>query len=129
MRLLGAELVCLAVAHVLLSARSEHHWLRLCYARCQWHLFLYMSNSPATTSDSRPPRRCWPRWRSSLPGSARFTSHLNPHAGRHLASAADAEDLEFRRAPPPVEKIVVPGLGTVVVFLPEPLCPHVPAHG
>lgn len=28
-----AELVCLAVAQVLLGARSEHHWLRMCYAR------------------------------------------------------------------------------------------------
>jgi hypothetical protein len=32
-----AELVCLAVAQVLLGARSEHHWLRLCDARIrQW---------------------------------------------------------------------------------------------
>ena len=28
-----AELVCLAVAQVLLGARSEHHWLRMCYGR------------------------------------------------------------------------------------------------
>jgi hypothetical protein len=26
-----AEPVCLAVEQVLLGARSEHHWLRLCY--------------------------------------------------------------------------------------------------
>jgi uncharacterized protein YbjT (DUF2867 family) len=32
-RLTDAELVCLAVAQVLLGARSEHHWLRLCCAR------------------------------------------------------------------------------------------------
>jgi hypothetical protein len=29
-RLTDAEVVCLAVAQVLLGARSEHHWLRLC---------------------------------------------------------------------------------------------------
>jgi antitoxin component HigA of HigAB toxin-antitoxin module len=29
----GAELVCLAVAQVLLGARSEHHWLRMCRIR------------------------------------------------------------------------------------------------
>jgi hypothetical protein len=29
-KLSDAELVCLAVAQVLLGARSEHHWLRLC---------------------------------------------------------------------------------------------------
>jgi hypothetical protein len=29
----GAELVCLAVAQVLLGARSAHHWLRMCYGR------------------------------------------------------------------------------------------------
>ena len=64
-RLSDAELVCLAVAQVLLGARSEHHWLRLCYARLG-HLFPYLPTSPATTSGSRPPRRCWPRHR--LPG-------------------------------------------------------------
>jgi hypothetical protein len=40
-RLSDAELVCLAVAQVLLGARSEHHWLRLCYGRLG-HLFPYM---------------------------------------------------------------------------------------
>jgi hypothetical protein len=29
----NAELVCLAVAQVLLGARSERHWLRMCSAR------------------------------------------------------------------------------------------------
>ena len=29
-KLSDAELVCLAVAQVLLGARSEHHWLRMC---------------------------------------------------------------------------------------------------
>ncbi|MEU4549446.1 hypothetical protein [Nonomuraea dietziae] len=33
------ELVCLAVAQVLLGARSEHHWLRMRYGRLG-HLFL-----------------------------------------------------------------------------------------
>ena len=37
-KLSDAELVCLAVAQVLLGARSEHHWLRLCYGRLG-HLF------------------------------------------------------------------------------------------
>jgi hypothetical protein len=32
-KLSDSEPVCLAVAQVLLGARSEHHWLRLCYAR------------------------------------------------------------------------------------------------
>src|SRR5438046_8410865 len=40
-RLSDAELVCLAVAQVLLGARSEHHWLRMCYGRL---------GQPATTS-------------------------------------------------------------------------------
>lgn len=37
-RLSDAELVCLAIAQVLLGARSEHHWLRMCYGRLG-HLF------------------------------------------------------------------------------------------
>jgi hypothetical protein len=44
-RLTDAELVCLAVAQVLLGARSEHHWLRLCYARLG-HLFPYLPHQP-----------------------------------------------------------------------------------
>jgi Transposase DDE domain len=44
-RLSDAELVCLAVAQVMLGARSEHHWLRLCYGRL-WHLFPYLPKQP-----------------------------------------------------------------------------------
>ena len=44
-KLADAELVCLAVAQVLLGARSEHHWLRLCYGRLG-HLFPYLPHQP-----------------------------------------------------------------------------------
>jgi hypothetical protein len=44
-RLSDAELLCLAVAQVLLGARSEHHWLRLCYGRLG-HLFAYLPKQP-----------------------------------------------------------------------------------
>ena len=44
-RLPDAELVCLAVAQVLLGARSEHHWLRMCYGRLG-HLFPYLPRQP-----------------------------------------------------------------------------------
>ena len=44
-RLSDAELVCLAVAQVLLGARSEHHWLRMCYGRLG-HLFPYLPGQP-----------------------------------------------------------------------------------
>ena len=44
-KLTDAELVCLAVAQVLLGARSEHHWLRMCYARLG-HLFPYLPKQP-----------------------------------------------------------------------------------
>jgi hypothetical protein len=44
-KLSDAELVCLAVAQVLLGARSEHHWMRLCYARLG-HLFPYLPKQP-----------------------------------------------------------------------------------
>src|SRR5947207_6446124 len=44
-KLTDAELVCLAVAQVLLGARSEHHWLRMCYARLG-HLFPYLPHQP-----------------------------------------------------------------------------------
>jgi len=44
-RLTDAELICLAVAQVLLGARSEHHWLRLCYGRLG-HLFPYLPKQP-----------------------------------------------------------------------------------
>ena len=44
-RLTDAKPACLAVAQVLLGARSEHHWLRMCYARLG-HLFSYLSKQP-----------------------------------------------------------------------------------
>jgi Transposase DDE domain len=44
-KLSDAELVCLAVAQVLLGARSEHHWMRLCYARLG-HLFPCLPHQP-----------------------------------------------------------------------------------
>ena len=44
-KLSDAELVCLAVAQVLLGARSEHHWIRLCYGRLG-HLFPYLPKQP-----------------------------------------------------------------------------------
>ncbi|MGH3159943.1 MAG: IS982 family transposase [Streptosporangiaceae bacterium] len=44
-KLSDAELVCLAVAQVLLGARSEHHWMRLCHARLG-HLFPYLPKQP-----------------------------------------------------------------------------------
>ena len=44
-KLSDAELVCLAVAQVLLGARREHHWLRFCYGRLG-HLFPYLPKQP-----------------------------------------------------------------------------------
>ena len=44
-KLPDSELVCLAVAQVLLGARSEHHWLRVCYARLG-PLFPYLPHQP-----------------------------------------------------------------------------------
>jgi len=46
-QLSDAELVCLAVAQVLLGARSEHHWLRMCYGR-PGHLFPYLPHADGT---------------------------------------------------------------------------------
>jgi hypothetical protein len=44
-RLSDAELVCLAVAQVLLGFPSQHHWLRFCYGRLGG-LFPYLPNQP-----------------------------------------------------------------------------------
>jgi hypothetical protein len=44
-KLSGAGLVCLAVARVLLGARSGHHWLRLCDGRLG-HLFASLPDRP-----------------------------------------------------------------------------------
>jgi hypothetical protein len=44
-RLTDAELVCLAAAQALLGARSEHHWLRVCFGRLG-HLFPYLPKQP-----------------------------------------------------------------------------------
>ena len=60
-KLSDAELVCLAVAQVLLGARSERHWLRFAHARLG-HLFPY------------------------LPGQAGYNKRLRA-AGHHLSLA------------------------------------------
>jgi hypothetical protein len=44
-RLTDAELVCLAVAQVLLGCDSEHRWIRFAYCRLG-HLFRYLPNQP-----------------------------------------------------------------------------------
>jgi hypothetical protein len=44
-KLSDAELVWLVVAQVLLGARSEHHWLRMCYAPAGY-LFPYLPKQP-----------------------------------------------------------------------------------
>jgi hypothetical protein len=56
-KLSDAELVCLAVAQILLGARPEHHWLRMCCARLG-HLSPVCRTSRATTSGSRLLRHC-----------------------------------------------------------------------
>jgi Transposase DDE domain len=54
-RLSDAELVCLAVAQVLLGCHSEHRWLRLCYGRLG-HLFPYLPNQPGYNKRLRQAR-------------------------------------------------------------------------
>jgi hypothetical protein len=53
-KLSDAELVCLAVAQVLLGARSERHWPRFVRDRLG-HLFPMCPARPATTSACAPP--------------------------------------------------------------------------
>jgi hypothetical protein len=63
-RLSDAELVCLAVAQVLLGCPGEHRWLRFCYGR-PGHLFPYLPTSPATTNGCARPAGCWTMsWRT-----------------------------------------------------------------
>jgi hypothetical protein len=56
-KLSDAELACLAVAQVLLGARSKHHWLRIYFARLG-HLFPYLPGQPGYRKrlKARPPR-------------------------------------------------------------------------
>src|SRR5512132_4729686 len=51
-----AELVCLAVAQVLLRYNDEHHWLRAAPSRVG-HLFPRLLGQASTTSGSRTRRR------------------------------------------------------------------------
>ncbi len=59
-QLSDAELVCLAVAQVLLGARSERHWLRFARQRLG-HLSLTRPARPATTSACAAGHRNWVR--------------------------------------------------------------------
>jgi DDE family transposase len=64
-RLSDAELVCLAVAQVLLGARSEHHWLRMCYGRLG-HLFPYLPHQPGYHKRVKAAAPLCPSWASDL---------------------------------------------------------------
>jgi hypothetical protein len=63
-----AELVCLAVAQVLLRYDDEMHWLRAAASRVG-HLFPKLLGQSEYNSGSRPSRRCWRRrcggWRTT----------------------------------------------------------------
>jgi Transposase DDE domain len=54
-RLSDAELICLAVAQVLLGCHGEHRWLRFCYCRLG-HLFPYLPNQPGYNKRLRQAR-------------------------------------------------------------------------
>jgi hypothetical protein len=64
-RLTDAELVCLAVAQVLLGFDSEHRWIRFAYCRLG-HLFPYLPNQPGYHK----------RLRAAAPLLAAAISHL-----------------------------------------------------
>src|SRR5450759_3886704 len=64
-RLTDAELVCLAVAQVLLGFDCEHRWIRFAYCRLG-HLFRYLSNQPGYHK----------RLRAAAPLLAQAISHL-----------------------------------------------------
>jgi hypothetical protein len=50
----NAELICLAVAQVLLRYNDEHHWLRAAPSRVG-HLFPRLPSQPPTTVACAPP--------------------------------------------------------------------------
>jgi hypothetical protein len=54
-RLSDAELVCLAVAQVLLGCHDEHRWIRFCYCRLG-HLFPYLPGQPGYNKRLRQAR-------------------------------------------------------------------------
>ena len=64
-QLTDAELVCLAVAQVLLGFDSEHRWIRFAYCRLG-HLFRYLPNQPGYHK----------RLRAAAPLLAKAISHL-----------------------------------------------------
>jgi hypothetical protein len=79
-KLSEAELICLAVAQVLLGARSQRHWLRL-FATASGTCSPMCPASPATTSACAPPATTsawssatwpWPRRRGAT-GSGCWT--------------------------------------------------------
>ena len=54
-KLSDAELVCLAVAQVLLGCHDEHRWIRFCYCRLG-HLFPYLPGQPGYNKRLRQAR-------------------------------------------------------------------------
>jgi Transposase DDE domain len=66
-RLSDSELVCLAVAQVLLGCHNEHRWIRFCYGRLG-HLFPYLPNQPGYNKRLRQARWLLERVQAYLAG-------------------------------------------------------------
>jgi hypothetical protein len=83
-KLTDAELVCLAVAQVLLGFGSERRWLRFADQRLG-HLFPYLPTPSATTGGCAAPPR-WSAWPSRT--SPPYAKLVRPTAAGRLHPAA-----------------------------------------
>src|SRR5664279_1260749 len=99
-RLTDAELVCLAVAQVLLGFDCEHRWIRFAYCRLG-HLFRYLLQ-PARLPQAAAGRRATAGPGDQPPGPGEPVVVRQPAAdGRHAAAvwslAGDGQPLGHRR--------------------------------
>ena len=94
-RLSDAELACLAVAQVLLGARSEHHWLRMCYARRYDPVRLIDATLVPCGASRETVKRSEPMACGKV-GSDRLPAAQSSVAGALLRAAATA-DVELAR--------------------------------
>jgi hypothetical protein len=93
-KLSDAELICLAVAQVLLGARSEHHWLRMYYGRLG-HLFPYLPKQPGYHQRGKT---CTPLiCQTTLHLATLFPDRRAAPAGRHPGCRAAPPDPPWRQ--------------------------------
>ena len=123
-RLSDAELVCLAVAQVLLGCHDEHRWLRVCYGRLG-HLFPHLPNQPGYNKRLRAARWLLDQVGAHWPARPQRPGHPQA-AGRHPGPLRGQPSDGQAVGAGWVGRLRLVSQPLALVLGPQAVCPHTP---